>query len=290
MLVELVDVETSDGVKLNGALQRPVEQTPSACGLDAVICVHGSWSNFYGSFITGVGRRFVPWGAAALYVNTRGHDGVCNARGANGMVVLGGAYEIVGDCRHDVAAWVDFLRARGYSRIGVLGHSLGAVKAVYALAHSHQADVKALVAISPPRLSHAKFRETERGAEFAKDCETASELVRQGRERSLMEVRLPLPQVITAAAYLDKYGPDERYNILRYLDRLTTPSLFVYGGLELGQNAAFGGMDEEIESRRAALPNLSSAVIAGGDHVYTGVLDALAARIELWLRRNVAKA
>ena len=46
-----------------------------------------------------------------------------------------GAAEIMDDCRHDLAAWLDWLRQRVGPHVGLLGHSLGAVKCLYASAH-----------------------------------------------------------------------------------------------------------------------------------------------------------
>ena len=42
---------------------------------------------------------------------------------------LGAAYETVDDCRHDVTAWVEFLKSCGHKRIILIGHSLGGLDA-----------------------------------------------------------------------------------------------------------------------------------------------------------------
>ena len=74
---------------------------------------------------------------------------------AQGGLRQGAAYEAVDDCRHDLTAWVDYLKRRAGSRIGLVGHSLGAVKCLYALAREPGLSVACVVALSPPRLSHA---------------------------------------------------------------------------------------------------------------------------------------
>ena len=66
-----------------------------------------------------------------------------------------------------------------------------------------------------------------------------------------MEVKLPLPYVITAAGYVEKYGPDERYNYLRFLARVPCPTLITLGSLEVTNNMAFRGVPEAL----AALGN-----------------------------------
>src|SRR5690606_29153178 len=144
-------------------------------------------------------------GVAALRVNTRGHDAVSIAHTRDGGRRLGAAFEIVDACRADLAAWIDHAVKLGYPRIGVLGHSLGAVKAIYAMeAEPHDA-VARVLAVSPPRLSHAWFLESERGEEFSRTCAEAQRLVESGGEQSLMDVAFPLPMLITAEGYLEKY-------------------------------------------------------------------------------------
>jgi hypothetical protein len=45
---------------------------------------------------------------------------------------------------------------------------------------------------------------------------------------------------------------------------------------------AFGGMPEALELKAATMPNLSLAILAGADHVYTGAYAELASRLTRW--------
>ena len=72
MLVDLINVTTSDGVRLDGIYQKPTGTTGP---LDAVICVHGTGSNFYSSTLfDALAGRLLELGVGVLRVNTRGHD------------------------------------------------------------------------------------------------------------------------------------------------------------------------------------------------------------------------
>ena len=42
-------------------------------------------------------------------------------------------------------------------------------------------------------------------------------------------MKLPLPFVVTAAGYVEKYGPDERYNYLSVVGSLRSPILVTLG-------------------------------------------------------------
>jgi len=286
---ELIHVTTSDGLRLDGALHaKAAHDQPPELGIDAFLLLHGTGGNFYGSSLF---ASFIPrcleWGAAALAVNTRGHDLAYAASTTAGRRMFGAAYEVVDQCRFDLAAWIALLTKRGYGRIAVVGHSLGAVKAVYSLAQESPPAVAALIAISPPRLSHGHFLKSQDAVLFQQELAAAEVHVGEGLADTLMSVGFPLPYLVTAAGYVDKYGPAERYNLLKYVDQLEVPSLFTFGTIELRQNPAFAGLPERLEQYARRGARLQIAVITGADHFYTGVHSELLGRIEFWLRRTV---
>jgi pimeloyl-ACP methyl ester carboxylesterase len=312
MLVDLVETTAADGLRLDGALHLPEHAAAGQLAklrpdVDAVLVVHGTGSNFYGSrFLTAIAERAASqWGAAALVANTRGHDQigsalVRNADGSTGSRTVGSAFEFVDECRFDIAAWVGLLHERGYRRIVVIGHSLGAVKTVYAAVELAAAGqpllgVVALAAVSPPRLSYSHFAASVRGPGFLEEVAAAERHVAEGRPQELMSIRFPLPYVITAESYLDKYGPAERYNLLKLVDRLPLPTLFTFGSQEVLQGIAFREFPDELVKFEMAgtgpsgtgpkAAPLKTAVIGGGDHHYTGVQGVLLDTIERWLRK-----
>jgi hypothetical protein len=115
---------------------------------------------------------------------------------------------------------------------------------------------------------------------------TAEKLAASGRGNELMLVRFPIAYYVTAAGFVDRYGPDENYNILKLLDRVTCRTLVTYGSAEVQQHEAFQGMPEEVERHATASNRLQVAVVAGADHQYTACHDTLAALIGKWLARG----
>ncbi len=280
MLVDLVQTVTSDGVTLDGILQRP--GTSAETPFDAVLMVHGTGSNFYGSTMMNLlAERFLSMGVATLRVNTRGHDGISVAASTRGGIRLGAAFERVDDCRMDLGAWTDWLQARSGPRIAWLGHSLGAVKCLYAAAHEPRQAPSVLFAISPPRLSYSWF--CEHKPEFLADYQKAESLV-SAAGSGLIEVRIPLPMFISPAGYVEKYGPDERYNFLRFARSVPCPTLFTFGGQEVEQNVAFTGLPDEIRTWKSKYPNIDVEVIPAADHFYTGKREELVKTTTTWLR------
>jgi pimeloyl-ACP methyl ester carboxylesterase len=292
MLVDLVQVTARDEVRLHGALELPQaagkgdsnELGASRPTVDAWLCIHGTGSNFYSaSTLAGLAPKLLASGAAVLRGNTRGHDLVCTGPSAQGRSMQGAAFERVDESPLDLTAWIDFLAQRGFERIGLLGHSLGAIKALYTMAGQPSRNVAALVAVSPPRLSYSHFCETPRADRFLKTFAEAKDLVERGLGDQLMLVEFPLKYYVSAAGFVDRYGPDERYNILRFLGDVRVPALVTYGSSEVQADFAFRGMPEAVQALATTANHLQVAVIAGADHLYSGCHDALAGRIGSWL-------
>ena len=285
MHVEMVSTETRDGLQLDGVLSEPGEEIVQSLALDGLLFLHGVGGNFYG------GRLFPPLmqrmqqlGLAVLRVNTRGHGSVNIVAGRRGAIRQGAAYEVVDDARHDIDAWLNFLGERGLRRIGLLGHSLGAVKAVFTQAHEPHRYVSALLAISPPRLSYQAFLSGNDRELFLPSLNAAQELVAAGESETLFNANYPLPLLISAGSFLDKYGPGERYDILQFLPQLQVPTLFVYGSREVeSPRSAFQGLPQLLKQHQPSLLDMEVAVVPNADHFYTGVQSLLADQITQWL-------
>lgn len=287
MLVDLVQTAARDGVRLDGTYQSPPGDRASALAIDAFCLVHGTGSNFYGSTLfDALAERLLELGCGVLRINTRGHDGLSTATTARGGLRQGAAFEIVADCRHDLAGWMEWLTRRAGPRLGLIGHSLGAVKCLYAVAQEPALRPACLVAISPPRLSYEAFCSGSTRDEFLGAFQRASEHVEHGNSTTLMEVKVPLPMTISAAGYLEKYGPDERYNFLKFAGGVGCPTLFTFGSVEVESIAAFRGLPEAVAELKKRYSNLDVATIAGADHFYSATRREVVETVGQWLLRQ----
>jgi hypothetical protein len=159
------------------------------------------------------------------------------------------------------------------------------VKCLYAAAQEPLLKPTCVIALSPPRLSYEAFVNGSRACAFLTTYEEAQNLIAAGKPGQLLEVTVPLPFVIAAAGYVEKYGPDERYNILKFAGAVTScPVLFTFGALEVQGNAAFQGLPEAVEQLRGRHPNSNVLTIPGADHFYTGVRGSLVQSVENWLK------
>ncbi|MBM4070604.1 MAG: alpha/beta hydrolase [Planctomycetes bacterium] len=281
MLADLVYCTTRDDVRLDAAFYSPVKT--SSLPFDAIGFIHGTGGNFYSSTLfDDLAAHFLECGCAVLRANTRGHDGISTAVTIRGVCRQGAAYEVLDDCRHDLAAWLAWLRERAGPRVALLGHSSGAVKSLYAVCHEPRLAPICLIALSPPRLSYGHFCLSDSGDAFRATYENAERLVSAGQATALMDVKVPLPFVITAAGFIEKYGPEERYNFMNFIRSIPCPALITFGGIEVANNMAFAGSPETLKTIAVRQP-LHVATILGADHGYTGVRPALWTEIETWL-------
>ena len=285
--VELVHVQTSDGVRLSGVLRQPPASAPASSSLpiDAVILHHGVGGNFYNpAFIDLMAEQFLARGCAVLRVNNRGHDLAYNSPAGR----LGAAFESVDDCRVDWAAWTDLAEARGFQRIGLWGHSLGAVKTIYALAAQPDPRIVRAIASSPPRFSYRSFLAQPGADQFEEYFENAKLMIAEGIGDSLFSADVPTNLLMTARIYVEKYGPDERYDVVKHLPNVRTPLLVTIGGeegvhLDRPDRFGFGRLAETVANMARELPDLTFELIPGADHQYTNRTDQLWAAVERWL-------
>jgi len=272
MNVELCRVTTRDGLQLDGALH-PSAAEKSSAPVEAFLLVHGTGGNFYaGNVFETWTRLSVVAGIPVLRINTRGHDGLAGG-------------ERVADCVQDLAAWLDWLADRGLRRIAIVGHSMGAVKMLFTEAHRPHDRVVACIALSPPRFCHAMLMADPRFASFREAWQQSVALVAGGRGDEWLSVTQPLPLVITAAGFVEKYGPEDRYDFVAWLERLSKPTLFVFGGQTVATSPPFAGLPEAIERELSRMPDGSGLhVVEGGDMAYRPSPEEPFRRAMEWLR------
>jgi hypothetical protein len=125
-------------------------------------------------------------------------------------------------------------------------------------------------------------------AVFDRSYQLAHQMVARGEADGLFAIDIPTPLVLTARTYLDKYGPEERYNILTHLPQVQVPLLVIIGSLEGTRpqhpdRFPFGGLAAQVPALAQSHPPLTFQLIPGADHHYTGVREALWSAVETWL-------
>lgn len=285
--MELVTVTTSDYVRLHGAYsvsRAPLRSSVAKGSIDGAVLIHGIGGNFYSSrLLNHFALTLRELGISTVTINTRGHDMV-NTLSWTGRTRSGGAaFESVDECRFDLVAWHDFLIQRGHGNVLFLGHSLGAIKSLYSAAYAVPRRLRALIALSPSRLSYRRMLETSTDGLFAETFAHCQQRVAEGRGNDPIPVRYPVTTWMTPTCYVDKYGADEKYNWLNFIDRVEVPSLLVFGEQELQSHPAFIGLSQEFEPLQKKSRSIQIDTISGADHFYSSKFQLVDDCITRWL-------
>lgn len=270
MQVELVKTTTTDDVALDGAFFAPREGGLANRPVDAILLVHGTGGNFYGANLMDLAERFRQAGYPCASFNTTGHEVVYGSPERP----MGNAHEILDRCRLDLAAGIGWLATQGYRRVAIFGHSMGAVKVVYYQAFVQDTSVAAVISSSPVRLSHSYFLASEAGEEYRGFYEKAKALLEAGQPDILIPASFPNPAFYSARSYIDKHGPSERYNLLRYTHMVRCPLLLMAGTLETHPRLRDAAKDAFETIKYKADARL--VIHEGADHGWSNMRDVQA--------------
>ena len=279
MIVDLVNLTSGDGINLDGAFFEPAAGAAPQGPVDALLLIHGSGGNFYRPATKAMAEDLRNRGYACLALNTKGHDTVWAPQGEGRY--YGNAMEILDNSREDLRPGIDYLWEKGYRSIGILGHSMGAVKVGYYAAVEADDRVTTVIPISPVRLSYSYYMESEDAEEFRSIIERADQLEAEDRAQELMEVRFPIAQMFSAFSYLDKHGPAERYNLVTLAPRIRIPMLVVAGELET--HVRLRDCPRDMVTAAVNCPRADYLIIPGGNHALTNRPAEAAEAVLNWL-------
>ncbi len=279
MLVDLIRLTSADGMELDGAYFEPPANLNPPGPIDAVLCIHGSGRNFYTPATANMANDLRNHGYGALTLNTRGHDTVWVDRQTG--AAEGNAFETLDRSRQDLRAGIDYLASRGYRRIGILGHSMGAVKVTYYAAVEDDDRVAAVIPVSPVRLSCSYYLESEDAAEFRNNLEIADNMEAEGRALDLFYVDFPIKEIFSAAAYLDKHGPLERYNVIRHAPNIRVPMFVLSGSLET--HTRLVDVPQDMVTAAVNSPRAEYLTLEGGNHSLTNMMPEAGEAALNWL-------
>ena len=276
---KLVYTESEDGYLLEGATITPDD---GGKGKLPVVWMHGFTGRFYEEHTVAIGRRLAERGHLFVTGNNRGHHlaaNVVNKRGGEPM--RGGAwYEKFDESPRDYSAWVGFAVALGFPRVVLVGHSLGAIKAVHYMAERQDERVAALVSASGPVHIGGRVRQaTEQVA-------LAERMVAEGRGLDIVPSEIA-PMSVSAQTVLarsrvnlDVYG---LYGGDAPVAKVRCPVLFVLGSAE--PNIAVEADLATLTKNAGASSRADTLYVEGADHIYTGRELPVADGIGDWLEK-----
>jgi len=86
-------------------------------------------------------------------------------------------------------------------------------------------------------------------------------------------------------AYLDKYGPAEKYNWMKFIDQIEVPTRIFFGEKELQSHPAFEGLADELQQHVWLRPGTDRGVdvVPAADHFYTACFEGVQDLVVRWL-------
>jgi len=264
--VELVALSTRDGAVLNGALYRPAAKSRPT----AILLVHGFGGNFYSEYFPLLARTTAEQGYATLALNMRDHD-------------AGPKVSDFTDNEADIATGGAYLRKLGYSRLALLGQSMGANRVLYYQSAGSDSGIVATILVSGPG-NLFEWNVWQFGRKKAQaTVEQALAMQTAGQENQLMVVDLgPLGKALYTPRYLlSLRGPLARSDPFQNIQKVANPILIVQGEADKLIEGDIGARLRQAVPRGVRV-NLIS--LEGGDHTFKEHEAALAERILAWLK------
>jgi pimeloyl-ACP methyl ester carboxylesterase len=287
---ELVYVRSSDDVVNGGAMFRPPKSESRPI---AIIWMHGWGVNFYQPTYVMIGRRLAERGFTTIAINTRMHDIGTIEKQPFGKRVRGGGYwGVPSDETKDIASWMDFVEQQGFTKVVLVGHSAG-----WATVRSYGANVRdsrvvGLVLASGQARAGSSDTDPTVLAQ-------ATKLIADGQGEDL--VRLPnrsFPSYVSAATYVDiattsadmlDFFGEHKSNA--GVTRVQCPLLAFFGTREsdVGTEADLEVLKASIARQPRRPSSITTTMISGADHMYTGEERQVAQVIARWIDRALTQ-
>ena len=265
--VDLVKLQTKDGVKLTGILRQPPLAKTKAC----VVLIHGYSGNFYSGIMAFLPEALTDRGIATLALNMRDHD-------------RGPKKNRFEENRYDISIAVDKMALLDYKSIYLHGQSMGTNRVLYYIAATQDSRVKGIILTGPPgnlfewNISMFGFETANRVLRQAQD------LVATGKGDQWMLINLgPLGKTLyTANHVVSLRGPKTVSDPYKNIARIVQPILVVHG---LADRLANPDVADRLRNSVIHKTNITVVKIAGANHRFSNHQEKLVNVVTRWIQK-----
>lgn len=281
---------TKDNLELAGLLYEPESGSKKV-----VVHVHGMAGNFYeNKFLDFIAETLTSNGTALFVFNNRGCELIKDLYkvedGKRTMVRLGSAYEIFEDSIFDIKAAIDFVSLKGFSKIHLSGHSLGAPKVAYYAAEGNDDRLSSVIFLSPADMVGLVTMDKNHD----RDMNMAKKMIAEDRGDEL----LPFPVLwdqspLSAKSYISLGDKDSRVAIFNFhnpddtlsvLSRIKIPILAVMGRKDDALVVSIEETMDRIKKATTGSPKVETNILGDADHGYSEHGQQLADEINTWVQ------
>ncbi len=293
----LIRFEATDGIALGGLLYEPARTSK-----DVLIWLHGTGgSSIFDSKRTNpLAAEIVRQGLAFFPFNNRGAHVMRRMAVRSGKrsshVQGGAAYELIRECVADIDGAIRDLRARGYSRFHLAGHSTGANKIVIYDQLKRRNPVASYLLVAGGD-DTGMFYEQLGPRKFRATLERANTMIKARRGMELVPSSISdVP--MSWRSFFDMANPDGEYNVFPFLEALEEvklsrkPPFWRVKTIKKPVLAIYGENDEYLSDVSAAVSamanaigpreNFEFAIMRNADHSFTGREATLGELMATW--------
>ncbi len=281
---QVVFARSQDDVVNGGMLFSPPRDSAKPL---AIIWIHGWGVNFYQPSYVAIGRALAQHGYTVIDGNTRMHDlgNVATRRG--GKRIRGGGYwGVASEEPRDIAAWIDLAETNGFKRVVLAGHSAGWGAVRSYVAQVQDPRVVGLVLASGSVQPDLRTSDPDQLRE-------AQRLMAAGEGDALIrDPKRDFPSYISAATFVDidvfLNDPAARdffgaQAANAPIARPHVPLLAFFGTRDdVGGQADLDTIVSAVGRQQGGAGRVTTALIDGGDHMYTGQEQQVAQVIARW--------
>lgn len=268
--VDLVRLQTEDGVRLTGILRQPRMAKAKAC----VVLIHGYSGNFYSGIMGFLPEILADRGFATLALNMRDHD-------------RGPKKNRFEENRYDIALAVDKMALLGYNSIFLYGHSMGTNRVLYYIGATQDPRIKGILLTGPPG-NLFEWNISVFGPETANSVlRQAQDLVAKGKKDQWMLINLgPLGKALyTANHVVSLRGPKTVSDPYKNISSIFQPILVVHG---LADRLANPDVADRLRKSATLKTNVTVVKIPGANHRFSNHREKLASVVTRWMLERLS--
>lgn len=280
---DLVQVNTDDDLILSGLYQAGDKDKP------VVTLVHGFTGDFYThKFYHSIAEKLKQNQMGLVLAQSRGtglHTKFYKSKGKS--LHIGSYYEKLEEAHLDISAFVEFLKAEGYTNIVLAGHSLGTIKAVrYLFEGKFRQDITKMILLAP--FDKNVFMEIKAGDKLEEYLEVARSIIQSGKGQDLV----PVPEYedfpMTYETFLSWYDKTDLNSIWDFyrakdyhfpiLKQIKIPVLAVLGDQDEFVNYPDYGVSAQqaLATIESNIPTSQTLLLESTGHTYKGKESELA--------------